>query len=118
MNERKFIALSDEEIEKNVAKLLIFYGVNPKLKGYDYMKDIIMLGRKKLKYSIATFEQLEEEIALKYGIKKWSVQRQLRYAVTIKNMYGKKIYPKDLMQIAFNKIKTERECNKNEKNAC
>jgi len=101
----KVVNCTDHEIEQQIDKLLLRYGVNKEMKGYKYMKDIILLGYTK-KYSSPVLKDYFEEVANRYNIKAHSVQRQLRYAVTKTNIYGAKVTPEELLQRARAEIKT------------
>lgn len=102
------VPCSEKEIEIQVDKLLIKYGVNRDLKGYQYMKDIVLLGYAK-KYSYPKLVDYFEEIANKYNIKPFSIQRQLRYAVTLQNIYNEKVTPEEILRRANMEIKSEKE---------
>lgn len=110
---RMTIPLTDEELMENIKTFVKKYGVNPELKGFQYMCDMIFLMKKKKKYSRMAMEQLAPELAEKYGIKWYSFQRQLRYAVTIKNLYGGKLLPVELMDLAYKNISSEKIVERN-----
>lgn len=100
---------TDEELLEEINEFLENNGVLPSLKGFKYMADLILLMKKRKRFSKATIDELKPFIAEKYGIKEHSVQRQLRYAVTIANGLKDGILPIDLMSKAFYEIKLEKE---------
>lgn len=105
------IPLTDEELMQEIETFVKKYGVNPEYKGYKYICDIIFMAKKRKRYSRETIKNLAPEIASKYGIKENSVQRQLRYAVTLKNMYGGKLLPVELVDLAYKNIGLEKTVN-------
>ena len=106
--ERMTIPLTDDELKQNIGIFVKKYGVNPELKGYEYICEMIYRMKKKKKYSRMAMEQLAQEMASEYGIKWYSFQRQIRYAVTIKNLYGGKLLPVELMDLAYKNISLEK----------
>lgn len=60
------------------------FGLQSYLKGFKYLSDIITITLVKKKYSKTTIAEIAPFIAWKYGIKDFSVQRQLRYVCTLK----------------------------------
>ena len=91
----------NKDIEKKVYEYLVEKGLDTKLKGFDYLKDIITLSLIKKKYSRTTIKELTPFIAFKYGIKEYSVQRQLRYVCSIKQKY----YPVVICNRAWSDIR-------------
>lgn len=77
----------NKEMKKRVFVELLRKGLDRNLKGFHYLLDIITLCVLKRKHSFTPITTLYPFIAHKYGIKEFSVQRQLRYTCTIKN-YG------------------------------
>lgn len=77
------------ELQQMVEKEMQSIGLNSSLKGFKYCSDIITLSLIKKKYSRTTIAELIPFIAYKYGIKEYSVQRQMRYTCTVvtKNKY-------------------------------
>lgn len=103
------VPLTEEELNERVKVWLIRMGVPPELKGFDYMVDMILTMKKIKKYSRAKPNELYGFIAEKYGIEEHSVQRQLRYACTLKNIYSDKVLPIELLDRAFHEIKLDKE---------
>ena len=78
------LLLKNVELRKRVwIYLKKKYGLDSKLKGFQYLEVIISLSLILKKYSRTTIEQLKSYVAYKAGIKDFSVQRQLRYTCTI-----------------------------------
>lgn len=86
---REYVKLlnDNKELQKKVYKELIKKGIDHNLKGFYYLLDIISLCVLKRKHSFTPIKEIFPFIAHKYGIKEYSVQRQLRYTCTIRN-YG------------------------------
>lgn len=90
------ILQENQELQKQVNEFLIKEGVNPSLKGFKYFSDIVTISLVKKKYSKSFMCELYPFIAHKYNIKEYSVQRQLRYTITIASTKG--IVPEKLYQ--------------------
>ena len=78
------------------------YGIETKLKGTKYMVDILLLAKSGENFS-STLNEKYKYLANRYGIQETSIQRQLRYACTLKS--EKKIKPKKIMVDSFKKLK-------------
>ncbi len=99
------------ELQKMVEEELQKMGINPSLKGFKYCSDIITLALVKKRYSRTTIAELIPFIAYKYGIKEYSVQRQMRYTCTVvtKNKYTVIEVVYHVWEKINNKIQSERE---------
>ena len=84
----------NKELHDKVKQYLINEGINPQLKGFDYFADLVTISLFKKKYSMSFMKTIYPFIAHKYNIKKSSVQRQLRYTFTLKNV--RKVLPEDM----------------------
>lgn len=79
---------NNKDLQKDVNKYLIKEGLNPSLKGFKYFSDIVVISLVKKKYSKTFMCDLFPFIAHKYKIKEFSVQRQLRYTITLASQEG------------------------------
>lgn len=87
----------NQELQNKVNNFLINEGINPSLKGFKYFSDIVTISLVKKNYSKTFMSELFPFIAYKYGIKEYSVQRQLRYTITLSSRDGtlpEKLYQK------------------------
>lgn len=91
-------------VKKLVMKELLDKGLDKKLKGFLYLLDLITLALLKKNYSRTTPKELYPILAHKYGIKEYSIQRQLRYTCTI--ACEKHYKPDCLAQEIWFKVKT------------
>lgn len=108
------VTLTDEELMNNIKVFVKRYGVDESLKGFEYMCELIFWMKKTKKYSTSAMQELYHYVASKHGIEEYSVQRQLRYAVTLNNLYGGKLLPVELMHQAQREIETEKVIEKEE----
>lgn len=92
----------NEELSNKVAGWLIEKGISPHLKGFKMLVDIIVLVKLKKKYSLTTIKELSPFIGHKYGVKDYSVQRQLRYTCTLATNRSYK--PIELVSMAWYEI--------------
>lgn len=102
----EFMALErNKTLQGMVNNELMKLGLDCRLKGFKYVSDIITLALIKRKYSRTTIAELTPFIACKYGIKDFSVQRQMRYVCTIRN--ARKETAIDIVYNVWHKINTK-----------
>lgn len=97
----------NKELQNEINKYLINQGINPALKGFKYFSDIVTISLVKKKYSKTFMYELFPFIAHKYNIKEYSVQRQLRYAITLTNDEGyipEQLYQKIWLDFKMGKV--------------
>lgn len=102
-----YLLRENKELQKNVNVYLenaLF--LDPNLKGFNYLSDIITLSLTKKRYSRATITELLPFIAWKNGIKEYSVQRQLRYVCTIRG--AKKLKVDRVIEQTWNYFRTNK----------
>lgn len=103
---REFQLLKENsELQNQVNEELILLGLNNSAKGFLYISDIITLMLLLKKYTRSFINELEPFIAYKYGIKKDSVQRQLRYVCTIQTDHKFKAI--EVVAIVYRKVRQQ-----------
>lgn len=109
-NEERLLK-ENQEVQKMVNVYMEALGLKPELKGFTYLSDIMTLALVRKKYSRTTMAELTPFIAWKYGIKPFSVQRQLRYTCTLqtKGKYIVNTVAEKVWQQLKPKIDEERE---------
>lgn len=95
--------------KEKIKDILIKYGVNPKSKGFNIFADLIILALNDIKEKRKTIETCKienytDELSRMYEIKTKSVFSNIRTAVTLTNIYGSGITPKEMLKIILEKI--------------
>lgn len=68
----------DVELRQNITKLVWKMGISPKLKGYVYLREVLVLA---VLHPEMTCNQLYKMVANKFGIRPRSVGSAIRYAI-------------------------------------
>ncbi|MBO8125899.1 MAG: sporulation transcription factor Spo0A [Firmicutes bacterium] len=76
------------EVERKVVELVIQIGIPPSLKGYNYVKDAILIVLENPAYLTGVTKKLYPYIAEKYGTTAGVVERALRSAIEYAWMHG------------------------------
>lgn len=102
------ILKNNKELQDRVSKHLVEkYELDKNAKGFKYLIDIITISLVRKKYTRTFICEIAPFIAHKYGIKVFSVQRQMRYVCTIKT--NNKYKAIDVVANTWYEIKTELE---------
>jgi len=75
-----FKAYREEEISVFCSQKLKSLGISPKLKGYRYLVDAIVIA---MTSNSARMEEIYEKIALNMESKNYNIERSMRYAIEI-----------------------------------